>query len=143
VGAMWACDEVAAAFRPGDHGSTYAGQALALAAAQATLAELERIDAPAVAREKEAKLRSLLGEIDGVSHVRGRGLLLGIELGEDVLGGRTGPEIARACLDRGLILNGITPTALRIAPPFIISDDQLSEGMAVMASVLHDQPKEH
>jgi len=142
VGAMWARDDVAAAFRPGDHGSTYAGQALALAAAQATLAELERIDAPAVAREKEAKLRSLLGEIDGVVHVRGRGLLLGIELGAEVLTGRTAPEIARSCLDRGLILNGITPTALRIAPPFIISDDQLSEGVAVMASVLHDHPKE-
>ena len=52
VGAMWARDDVAAAFVPGDHGSTYAGQPLALSAARATLAELERIDAPAVARAR-------------------------------------------------------------------------------------------
>ena len=142
VGAVWARDDVAAAFRPGDHGSTFAGQPLALAAARATLAELERIDAPALARKKEAVLRSLLGDIDGIAHIRGRGLLLGIELSPELLGGRTGADIARECLDRGLILNGITPTALRIAPPFIVSDEQLSEGVAVIASVLHDHGKE-
>ena len=52
VGAIWACDEVAAAFVPGDHGSTFAGQPLALAAARATIAELEAIDAPAAARRQ-------------------------------------------------------------------------------------------
>ncbi len=142
VGAMWARDEVAEAFKPGDHGSTYAGQPLALAAALATITELERIDAPGLAREKESTIRSLLGEVDGIAHVRGRGLLLGIELAESARRGRTAPEIARACLDRGLILNGVTPTALRIAPPFIVSDQQLSEGVAVIASVLHDHTEE-
>ncbi|MCP4228048.1 MAG: aminotransferase class III-fold pyridoxal phosphate-dependent enzyme, partial [Actinomycetia bacterium] len=141
VGALWARDEVAAAFSPGDHGSTFAGQPLALAASRATLAELERIDAPRLALEKEAVLRHLLGEVEGVVQIRGRGLLLGIELGDDVRQGRTGPEIARACLDRGLVLNGITPTALRVAPPFIISDDQLADGVAIIAAVLHDNPR--
>jgi len=139
VGAVWARDDVAAAFGPGDHGSTYAGQALALAAARATLNELERIDAPAVARRHEARLRELLSGVEGVAGVRGRGLLLAIELAPDILAGRTAPEIARACLDLGLICNGITPTALRIAPPFVISDEQLVEGVNIIAAALNQE----
>jgi predicted acetylornithine/succinylornithine family transaminase len=142
VGAVWATDEVAACFGPGDHGSTYAGQPLALSAARATLAVLEEMDAPAVVTAKEQVLRALLAELPGVDHVRGRGLLLGIELTPDVLGGRTGPEVARACLDRGLILNGITPTALRVAPPYTISDEHLAEGVGIVAAVLADRPEE-
>lgn len=138
VGAMWARDEIAAAFGPGDHGSTYAGQALALAAARATLDTYVAIDAPALVRDKEVKLRSGLATLDGVAHVRGRGLLLGVELSPEVLAGRTGPEVARACLDAGLVLNGITPTALRIAPPYIVTDDQIDEALTILDRVLHE-----
>ncbi len=137
VGALWARDDVAAAFGPGDHGSTYAGQALALAAARATLSTLEAIDAPAVAVAKEQRIRASLATITGIDHVRGRGLLLGIELTADALNGRTGPEIAKGCLDLGLIVNGITPTALRIAPPFIITDDEIDEAVAIINEVLN------
>ena len=136
VGAMWARDEVASAFVPGDHGSTYAGQPLALSAARATITELEAIDAPAAARRIEAALRAGLEPLPGVDHVRGRGLLLGVELNEAGLAGRTGAEIARACLDAGLIINGVTPTALRLAPPFILTDDQVAEAIGIIASVL-------
>ncbi|MGB1505569.1 MAG: aspartate aminotransferase family protein, partial [Acidimicrobiales bacterium] len=94
VGAIWACDEVAAAFVPGDHGSTFAGQPLALAAARATIAELEAIDAPAAARRIEAALRAGLEPLSGVDHIRGRGLLLGVELDDVGLAGRTGAEVA-------------------------------------------------
>ena len=139
VGAIWARDDVAAAFVPGDHGSTYAGQALALAAARATIARYEELDAPALVRDREAVLRARLAELDGVDHVRGQGLLLGIELTDGARAGRTGPEIARECLDRGLILNGITPTALRVAPPFIVSDDEIDEAVGIIAAVL-DSP---
>ena len=136
VGAIWARDEVAEAFGPGDHGSTYAGQPLALSAARATLAELERIDAPALARSKGAALRTALEAVPGVDHVRGRGLLLAAELTLEALGGRTGGEIARACLDRGLVVNGVTPTALRVTPPFIIDDAQIDEAVGIIGAVL-------
>lgn len=138
VGAVWARDEVAAAFGPGDHGSTFAGQPLALAAARATLDRYIAIVAPAVVRERGAVLRDALLAIDGVDHVRGSGLLLGIELTADARGERTGAEIARACLDRGLIVNGITPTALRVAPPFIVTDQHIHEAVNVIAAVLAD-----
>ncbi|MDG1366761.1 MAG: aminotransferase class III-fold pyridoxal phosphate-dependent enzyme, partial [Acidimicrobiales bacterium] len=74
--------------------------------------------------------------LPGVDHVRGRGLLLGVELNEAGLGGRTAGEIARACLDRGLILNGVTPSALRLAPPFILTDAQVAEAIDIMTSVI-------
>jgi len=136
VGAVWARDEIAAVFGPGDHGSTYAGQPLALAAARATLAELERIDAPAVALAREAVLRDLLSEVPGIRHVRGTGLLLGVELDDDARQGRSAAEVASACLERGLIVNGVTPTALRLAPPFVVTEDQLAEGVGIIADVL-------
>lgn len=138
VGAIWARDEVAAAFVPGDHGSTFAGQPLALAAARATLDRYVAMDAPTLVTERGATLGAALVALDGVDHVRGAGLLLGVELTAEALAGRTGAEIARACLDRGLIVNGITPTALRLAPPFIITDDQIEEAVSIIAAVLSD-----
>jgi len=136
VGAIWARDEIAAAFVPGDHGSTFAGQPLALAAARATIAELEAIDAPAAAVRIEAVLRVGLEPLSGVDHVRGRGLLLGVELNDVGLAGRTATDIARICLDHGLIVNGVTPTTLRLAPPFILSDAQIAEAIDIIASVI-------
>ncbi|MEQ8839733.1 MAG: acetylornithine transaminase [Acidimicrobiales bacterium] len=136
VGALWARDDVAAAFGPGDHGSTFAGQALALAAARATIERYVEMDAPAHVRDRSAVLRTRLSALDGVDHVRGSGLLVGVELTPGALAGRTGPEIARACLDRGLILNGITPTALRLAPPFIVTDQQIDEAVGIIEAVL-------
>jgi len=141
VGAIWARDDVAAAFVPGDHGSTYAGQALALAAARATIDRYIALDAPTLVRERGDALRAALAGLDGIDHVRGSGLLLGIEITADALAGRTGPEIARACLDAGLILNGITPTALRVAPPFVVSDDEIAEAVGIMDAVISQTPE--
>jgi acetylornithine/N-succinyldiaminopimelate aminotransferase len=143
VGAVWARDEVAAAFGPGDHGSTYGGQALALSAARATLTELEAIDAPALAQRLEGVFRHHLEALPGVDHVRGRGLLLGVELNDEGRAGRSGAEIARACLDKGMICSGVTPTALRLAPPFVISDQQIEYGVGVLADVLADHGGDH
>jgi acetylornithine/N-succinyldiaminopimelate aminotransferase len=143
VGAVWARDEVAAAFGPGDHGSTYGGQALALSAARATLTELEAIDAPALAQRLEGVFRHHLEALPGVDHVRGRGLLLGVELNDEGRAGRSGAEIARACLDKGMICSGVTPTALRLAPPFVISDQQIDYGVGVLADVLADHGGDH
>jgi acetylornithine/succinyldiaminopimelate/putrescine aminotransferase len=127
---------VAAAFGPGDHGSTFAGQPLALAAARAVLETMIDMDAPAVVREKGARLRASLEQLAGVEHVRGSGLLLAIELDADGRAGRTAPEIARECLAQGLVLNGVTPSALRVAPPFVVTEDELDEGVAVLRRVL-------
>ncbi|HJP25613.1 MAG TPA: acetylornithine transaminase [Acidimicrobiales bacterium] len=136
IGAVWATADVAAAFGPGDHGSTFAGQPLAAAGAREVLRIMEEMDAPRKARERGAELTVLLEAIPGVSSVRGLGLLLGVELDAAALAGRTAGEVARACLAAGLIVNGVTPTALRLAPPMTISSDELVEGVGILASVL-------
>ena len=136
IGAVWATADVAAAFGPGDHGSTFAGQPLAAAGAREVLRIMEEMDAPRKARERGAELTVLLEAIPGVSSVRGLGLLLGVELDPAALAGRTAGEVARACLAAGLVVNGVTPTALRLAPPMTISSDELVEGVGILAGVL-------
>ncbi len=136
IGAVWATADVAAAFGPGDHGSTFAGQPLAAAGAREVLRIMEEMDAPRKARERGAELTVLLEAIPGVSSVRGLGLLLGVELDAAALAGRTAGEVARACLAAGLIVNGVTPTASRLVPPMTISSDELVEGVGILASVL-------
>ena len=136
VGAVWARSEVAAAFGPGDHGSTFAGQPLALAAARAVLRTMVAMDVPAIAARLGARLRGLLEDIEGVESVRGRGLLLAAEISDQGRAGRSAKDIASACLDRGLVVNGVTPTAVRLAPPFVVSEEQLEAGAAILAEVL-------
>ncbi len=136
IGAVWATTEVAAAFGPGDHGSTFAGQPVAAAAAREVLRVMEEIDAPRLARERGVELTGLLEGLPGISSVRGQGLLLGAELAPGVLAERTAPQVAWACLDAGLVVNGITPTALRMAPPLTVSSAELVEGTEILGEVL-------
>ena len=138
IGAVWATAEVASAFGPGDHGSTFAGQPLAAAAAREVLRVMEEIDVPLLARERGAELTALLESVPGVAGVRGLGLLLAAELRPEALNGRTAAEVARACLDAGLVVNGVTSTALRLAPPFTVSGDELVEGVGILAGVMAD-----
>ena len=136
IGAVWATAEVAAAFKPGDHGSTFAGQPLAATAAREVLRILTEIDAPSLAAQRGAELVTALHGLESVESVRGLGLLLGVELTAACLQGRTAADVARACLDAGLIVNGVTSTALRLAPPLTITPAEIIEGVAILASVL-------
>jgi len=137
IGAIWAKKDVAAAFKPGDHATTFGGQPMAAAAALATLEIMQSIDAPSLANTVGAALTEKLLALDGVVSVRGRGLLIAAELDPAVLDGRTAGEVAKACLHAGLILNGVTPTALRIAPPITITFAEIEQGMAVLDQVLN------
>jgi acetylornithine/succinyldiaminopimelate/putrescine aminotransferase len=131
IGACWARRDVAAVLQPGDHGSTYSGTPIATSAARAVLAEMERIDAPALARTAGDRLRLALEATPGVAEVRGLGLLLAAELD-----GRESRDVAAGCLSRGLVVNNVTPTALRFAPPLTVSDDEIDEAVAILKEVL-------
>jgi acetylornithine/N-succinyldiaminopimelate aminotransferase len=135
IGACWATVDVASAFKPGDHGTTYGGQPLAAAAAVATLGVLEGMDAPAVATRIGAHLTSGLQALDGVDSVRGRGLLLAAEL-SDGIDART---VVSTALAEGVIVNAVTPTALRLAPAFIMSPDEIDHGLSVLGAILTGQ----
>ena len=104
--------------------------------ARAVLRIMQDIDAPALATTKGAQLASALGGMPGVVAVRGLGLLLGAELSPDLLNGRLAKDVASACLNAGLVVNGVTNTAIRMAPPLNISDAHLREGIEIFASVL-------
>ncbi len=131
VGACWARADVAAVFEPGDHGSTYSGTAIATAAVNAVIEEMRRIDAPALAAGQGAKLAAAVAGLPAVSSVRGRGLLLAAELK-----GVEAPAAYRGRLDRGLVVNAVTPTSLRLAPPITVSDAEIEEAVALLAEVL-------
>ena len=131
IGACWAKTEVAAAFEPGDHATTFGGQPLATAAARAVLAEMEAQDVPARAERAGERLTAAARSIDGVAAVRGLGLLLAIELD-----GHDAKAVAARLLELGAIVNAITPTALRLAPSLLIADDEIDLAIALLKEAL-------
>jgi acetylornithine/succinyldiaminopimelate/putrescine aminotransferase len=133
IGACWARAEVAAAFSPGDHGSTFGGQPLAAAAARATLAVMEAEDVPARARRAGARLAAGLHALEGVSGVRGAGLLLGA-----ALEGAQAKAVVAAALARGLVVNAPRPDTIRLAPSLLVSDDEIDEALELLAQALAD-----
>jgi acetylornithine/N-succinyldiaminopimelate aminotransferase len=131
IGACWARRDVAEAFEPGDHGSTFGGTPIATAAARAVLDELARIDAPALAARTGALLAGALAATPGVKEVRGYGLLLAAELE-----GHDAKQVNAALLERGLVTNAVTSTAIRFAPPINVTEDEVAEAVAILAEVL-------
>ena len=131
IGACWARRSVAASFSPGDHATTFGGTPIATAASKVVLGELRRLDAPVRAREQGARLTAALSATSGVKEVRGLGLLIAAELD-----GQAAPAVAAECLARGLVVNGVTATALRLAPPLTVSDAEIDEAVAILAQVL-------
>jgi predicted acetylornithine/succinylornithine family transaminase len=134
IGACWARADVARAFRPGDHATTFGGQPLAARAALATLAVMEAEDVPTRAAAAGKRLTEALAAVPGITDVRGAGLLVAAELAP----GLDARAVADECLARGLVLNAVTPTALRLAPPLLVTDDEIVEAVAVLATVLAD-----
>jgi acetylornithine/succinyldiaminopimelate/putrescine aminotransferase len=132
IGACWARAEVAAAFKPGDHATTFGGQPLAARAACAVLDVMEEVDAPGLASRAGALLATELRSVPGVAAVRGEGLLMAAELAE----GRDAGAVALACLEAGLVVNAVTPTALRFAPSLLVTDDEIYEAVAILTEVL-------
>jgi acetylornithine/N-succinyldiaminopimelate aminotransferase len=131
IGACWARSDVAAVFRPGDHATTFGGQPLATAAARAVLAVMQQEDVPARAARAGARLTERLDELPAVAGVRGPGLLLAVELA-----GHDAVEINADLLAAGLVANAVTPTALRLAPSLLISDDEIDVAVDIIAKVL-------
>ena len=131
VGACWARAEVAAAFGPGDHGSTFGGQPLAMAAVRATLAVMEAEDVCGRARHAGARLSAGLAALPGVQSVRGAGLLLAAQLAAP-----NAKDIAAAALDAGLLVNPVRPDAIRVAPPLLVSDQEVDTALEILAAAM-------
>jgi predicted acetylornithine/succinylornithine family transaminase len=134
IGACWAKADVAGAFQPGDHATTYGGQPLAAAAAKAVLEVMEAEDVPARATEAGAALSAALVADPHVAEVRGLGLLIAAQLVDGLDAGL----VAKAALARGLVVNAVTPTALRLAPNLLITDHEIAEACTKLAAAYSD-----
>lgn len=132
IGAIWAKREIASVFKPGDHGSTFSGTAIATSAAKATITEMQRLNAPQMASEKGAFITSLLEQLPQVVSVRGRGLLLGVELAYGI----DAKDVQLQLLNNGLVANAVTASALRLAPPLTVSEEEIREAVSIIALVL-------
>lgn len=125
--------EVAAAFAPGDHGSTFGGSNIAMAAAHATLRAVSARGFGAHVTEVGEYLRSRLAEIPAVAEVRGMGLMMAADLSEDA---PSAPDTVAAALECGLVLNATGPRTLRFLPPLICEKEHVDTMVARLASLL-------
>ena len=130
VGAVLAREEIALLLVPGDHGSTFGGNALATAAVAAVLETIHDQGLLENARAMGERLRAGLATIDGVTEARGLGLLVAAELQTEA-----GPVAARA-LENGLLINAVRPTSIRMAPPLIVSAAEIDRGVELFARTL-------
>ena len=133
IGAVVASGQAAALLEPGQHGTTFGGNPVACAAALAVIGTirsqslLERVQQLGSAWSRE------LAVVDGVNQVRGRGLLLGVGLDDGL---PPAAEIAAALAARGFIVNAPRPDTIRLAPPFILSDDDARAFTTTLSEVL-------
>ncbi len=122
IGACLARGEAARVFRPGHHGSTFGGNALACAASLAVLQTLQQDQLMARATELGgriiAELRSAFGDADYVRDIRGLGLMIGIEMDSPC------PELVPLAKTQGLLLNVTAERVIRLLPPLTLSDEE-------------------
>jgi acetylornithine/succinyldiaminopimelate/putrescine aminotransferase len=132
IGAMITGPQLADVLQPGDHGSTFAGGPLV---SRAALAAFEICSDPALlgrVRELGERLRDGLAGLPGVAAVRGKGLMVGVDL---AAGGA--PELARrALLEQRLVVNATGPATIRLEPPLIVDEDEIDTAVARLRAIL-------
>jgi len=136
IGAMMAKEEIAASLVPGKHASTFGGNALACAAAVATIEAIEEenllqnaIELGEYAKDKLNQLKEKHSIID---HVRGIGLMIGVQLKGP------GSDIADKCLENGLRINCTNESVIRFMPPMIVNKSQIDKAIDILDSVLSE-----
>ena len=132
LGIIVAKERAAKAIRPGMHGSTFGGNALAAHVALEFLDILEDL-LPSIVRVGDyfrAELRRLATKFDFITEVRGYGLMIGVELN------RPGKDIVTRAMQEGLLLNCTHDTVLGFLPPYIVTEKEIDEAIAILDRVL-------
>jgi acetylornithine/N-succinyldiaminopimelate aminotransferase len=124
IGALVTFGATSDLFTRGQHGSTYGGNPLVTATANAVLTVIEEENLVANAAARGEQLRAIITRLNSplISEIRGRGLLVGLGLAEPVA-----LALAAACLAEGLIVNAANESSIRLAPPLIVGDRELEE----------------
>ncbi|KIU03597.1 acetylornithine transaminase [Frigoribacterium sp. MEB024] len=133
IGALITFGDTSDLFEAGQHGSTFGGNPLATAAANAVLGEIEASQLVLNAIVRGDQLRAAIASIGSplVREVRGNGLLIGLGLAQPVAA-----QIAADALEAGLIVNAPNDSSIRLAPPLIVGDDEIAEFTQIMTTVL-------
>jgi acetylornithine/N-succinyldiaminopimelate aminotransferase len=127
MGVCLAKPEVASAFEPGDHATTFGGGPVQAAAALTVLDVIEEEGLVERARVAGRRLGAGLREVFGDREIRGRGLMIAVDLGREVA-----DEVAERALEHGLLVNDATPSVLRLTPPLVVSDAQIDEAVGIL-----------
>ncbi len=134
IGALVATGAAAKVLAPGDHAATFGGNFLAAAAAEVVLDRLAQGELLEQVRKTSARLEkallSLKDQYPAIVEVRGRGLLMGMEMTVPVR-----PLVA-ACMEKGMLIVNAGPNVLRFVPPLVITEEQIDEAVAILTEVL-------
>jgi predicted acetylornithine/succinylornithine family transaminase len=133
IGAAMFSDRVAAAARPGDHGSTYGGNLLACRAALTFLDELDGGLLAHVARagaHLERGLRAMAGRVRAIRDVRGAGLMWGIDLD------RPAAAVVDAARERRVLVNRTSESVIRLLPPYVITEHEIDEALPLLEAAI-------
>ncbi|HQG31466.1 MAG TPA: aspartate aminotransferase family protein [Deltaproteobacteria bacterium] len=137
MGALVARPDIAEAFAPGSHASTFGGNPLAVAASLATFSVMVEEDVPKMSRETGAYLQAEIEEIKrlhpSIKEIRGKGLLIGIEFDADI------SSLPKDGLAKGALLNVVQKNVLRLVPPLVISKGECDEAVSIIDSLLKEK----
>ncbi|NLS44765.1 MAG: acetylornithine transaminase [Firmicutes bacterium] len=144
IGALLAKDDIAQVFSPGTHATTFGGNPLACTAA---LAVLNTMDNEGILEHVATASRALFGgleklkaECPHIAEIRGLGLMVGIEV-QDLQNLCTEPPaklISLGCLNKGLLVNAVTNTTVRLLPPLIVGESEIKEALDIVGQVLNE-----
>lgn len=133
IGALLAT-QTASCFEHGDQGGTFNGNPLVCAAGLAVLGELTKpgvMEAIAAAGSRLAEALARLSDVHGLNGIRGRGLLLALDLGQPVAA-----DVAAEAFERGLLLNAPRPDSLRFMPSLLVTEAEISQMVEMLDSIL-------
>jgi acetylornithine aminotransferase len=136
IGACLAHGEAAELMQPGNHGTTFGGNPLACAAALATINTLQDenlSDRAAVLGDRiMAGFKKALADVEHIVEIRGKGCMIGIELNKPC------KSLFPAAMAKGLIINVTADSVIRLLPPFIMTDDEADQVVAILAPLIKD-----
>jgi acetylornithine/N-succinyldiaminopimelate aminotransferase len=132
IGAILMRQKVADAIHKGDHGSTFAGGLLVTHVAEHVVSRIAQPDFLGEVQTKGKLLKELLDELNSphVVEIRGRGLMVGVEMDIDV------SPVVNQGYERGLLLVNAGPNVLRFVPPLVITEDEIKHAVATIGEIL-------
>lgn len=128
IGAICATEEVAKAFTPGSHGTTFGGHPVSCAAALAQIDELMEKDLAGNAKEVGDKFQAMLAKLPHVKEVRGQGLLIGVEFDGTI----NAVDVKHECLKRHLLITAIGDNVIRMVPPLIVTEEDCQKAADII-----------